>query len=565
MESKCFEQTLIKENSVESRQRYTSFAVLGVLLGLLMGSYLQVAAAPARSEDRMASSGGVYRRPLAQDPASLDPARASSIYAATVINQVFDGLVQFDNHLNPIPALAGFWEASPDGLTWTFHLRQGVMFHHGREVTADDVVYSFTRILDPALQSTVAGTFKHIRGAEAFRAGQASQVEGLRALDRHTLQIVLQEPYAPFLSILAMTHAKVVPQDEVERLGERFGLQPVGSGAFTFLQWERQQRIVLQANEAYYEGRPFLDRLVFEIGKRDVENLSAFLAGELEEATVPSAQAEALQKDPRYRAYPRFRKPVLHLLYIGFNLRKEPFTHSKVRQAFNYAINQEAIVQEIRKGNSIVANGILPPGMPGYNPELTGYPYDPQRAKQLLAEAGYPEGKGLPVIDLWYSSKEETTPKELEAYRGYLAELGVKVEIREAANWSALAAMLDEGKAMMFRLAWYSDIPDPDNFFSPLLAAQSKNNRMFYRNAQVERLLEEARREANYPRRIEIYREVEQLVLHDAPWISQHHQTFENLYQPYVQGVETNALGAPYVLMKKFWLQKAAERKAEKK
>src|SRR5262249_2479391 len=157
---------------------------------------------------------------------------------------------------------------------------------------------------------------------------------------------------------------KVVPREEVERLGEQFGLHPVGSGPFTFLQWERNQQIVLQANEAYYEGRPFLDRLVFEIGKRDVENLSAFLAGKLEESAVPSAQAEALQGDPRYRSYTRLRKPILHLLYIGFNLHKEPFTHPKVRRAFNYAINKEAIVQDIRKENSIVANGILPPGMP---------------------------------------------------------------------------------------------------------------------------------------------------------------------------------------------------------
>jgi peptide/nickel transport system substrate-binding protein/oligopeptide transport system substrate-binding protein len=540
-------------------------AVLGVLLWLLACAYLQVAAAPARPEDRTARFGGVYRRPLAQDPSSLDPARATDIYAYMIVNQVFDGLVQFDNHLNPIPAIAGFWEASLDGLTWTFHLRKGVMFHHGREVTADDVVYSFTRILDPALQSPAAGPFKHIRGAEAFRAGNMPQVEGLRALDRYTLQIVLKEPYAPFLSILAMANAKVVPREEVERLGEQFGLHPVGSGPFTFLQWERNKQIVLQAYDAYHEGRPYLDRLVFEVGKQDVENLGAFLKGELEESIVPSTEAEALKEDPRYRSYTRFRKPTLHLLYIGFNMHKEPFTHPKVRQAFNYAINKGAIVQDIRKGNSIVANGILPPGMPGYNPELKGYDYDPQQAKRLLAEAGYPEGTGLPVIDLWYSSKEETARKELEAYQRYLAEIGVRLDIHEAANWPAFKAMLDEGKALMFRLGWHSDIPDPDNFFFPLLFTQSKTNRTFYHNPQLDRLVEEARRETDYLRRIEIYREVEQLALQDAPWINQHHQTLEYLYQPYVQGIEINALGAPYVLMKKFWLQKAADGKAERK
>ena len=548
---------------MESRRQYTCLAVLGVLLGLLVCSYLQAAAAPARSEDRMARFGGVYRRPLANDPSSLDPARATDIYAYMVVNQIFDGLVQFDNHLNPVPAIAGFWEASLDGLTWTFHLRKGVTFHHGREVTAADVVYSYTRLLDPALQSPAAGLFKHIRGAEAFRAGNATQVEGLRALDRYTLQIVLKEPYAPFLSILAMANAKVVPREEVEKLGEQFGLRPVGSGPFTFLQWERNQRIVLQAYEAYYEERPFLDRLVFEVGKQDVESLSAFLKGEFEESIVPSSEAEALQANPRYRSYTRVRKPTLHLLYIGFNMNKEPFTHPKVRQAFNHAINKEAIVQDIRKGNSIVANGILPPGMPGYNPELMGYVYNPHQAKKLLAEAGYPEGQGLPVIDLWYSSKEETALKELEAYQGYLAELGVRLEIHEVANWPTFKAILDEGKPLMFRLGWHSDIPDPDNFFFPLLFAQSKTNRTFYRNPRLDQLLEKARRETDYQRRIEIYREVEQLALHDAPWISQHHHVFESLYQPYVQGIEINALGAHYIPMKKVWLKKTADRKAE--
>ena len=548
---------------MESRRQYTCLAVLGVLLGLLVCSYLQAAAAPARSEDRMARFGGVYRRPLANDPSSLDPARATDIYAYMVVNQIFDGLVQFDNHLNPVPAIAGFWEASLDGLTWTFHLRKGVTFHHGREVTAADVVYSYTRLLDPALQSPAAGLFKHIRGAEAFRAGNATQVEGLRALDRYTLQIVLKEPYAPFLSILAMANAKVVPREEVEKLGEQFGLRPVGSGPFTFLQWERNQRIVLQAYEAYHEERPFLDRLVFEVGKQDVESLSAFLKGEFEESIVPSSEAEALQANPRYRSYTRVRKPTLHLLYIGFNMNKEPFTHPKVRQAFNHAINKEAIVQDIRKGNSIVANGILPPGMPGYNPELMGYAYNPHQAKKLLAEAGYPEGQGLPVIDLWYSSKEETALKELEAYQGYLAELGVRLEIHEVANWPTFKAILDEGKPLMFRLGWHSDIPDPDNFFFPLLFAQSKTNRTFYRNPRLDQLLEKARRETDYQRRIEIYREVEQLALHDAPWISQHHHVFESLYQPYVQGIEINALGAHYIPMKKVWLKKTADRKAE--
>jgi peptide/nickel transport system substrate-binding protein/oligopeptide transport system substrate-binding protein len=536
-------------------------------LGLVVYFCCAATAAPARTEDLTTRFGGVYRRPLANEPVSLDPAHTTNVYANTVVNQLFDGLVQFDSHLNPIPAIAGFWEASLDGLTWTFSLRKEVKFHNGREVTADDFVYSFTRLLDPVVKSPVADLFKYIRGAEAFQEGKTPKVEGLQALDRYTLQISLYKSYAPFLSILAMVNAKVVPREEVEGRGEQFAIQPVGSGPFRFQRWEPKRQIVIQAYDNYYEGRPFLDQIVFEmrVDKGLEEGFSRFLRGELEESVVPSTKAEEIQNNPLYRSYTYLTKPTLHLLYIGFNLRQEPFTNRKVRQAFNYAVNKDAIVQEIRKRTSITAKGLLPPGMPGYDPDLVSYYYNPRRAEQLLAEAGYPGGQGLPALDLWYSSNETSAPQELEAYREALAALGVTINIRKADNWPILEKLLEEGKPAMFRLGWHSDIPDPDNFLFPLLFSQSKTNRTFYRNAQVDQFLDEARREIDYAQRIKIYRDVEKLVLQDAPWISQHHHVFESLYQPYVQGIEINALGAHYIPMKKVWLKKTADRKAETK
>lgn len=528
-----------------------------VPLGALVFFIFPVTAANISSnQEETIHWGGIYRRPLAANPFSLDPARTADIYAYTVINQIFDGLVQFDGHLNPVPAIAGFWEASLDGLVWTFYLRKDVKFHNGQEVTADDFVYSFTRILDPGIQSPVAELFQYIQGAEEFRTGKAQRVEGLKALDRHRLQISLEEPYTPFLSILAMANAKVVPQKEVEKKGSQFSLHPVGSGPFVLQHWEQGKEIILQAHKDYYEGSPFLDQIIFKVGKKDLEGFHDFLNGELEESPVPSTKATEIRENDRYLPYTHLRKPILHLLYIGFNTRQEPFTNKKVRQAFNYAIDKEAIVREIRKNDGIVAHGILPPGMPGYNPELASYYYSPQRAKELLAEAGYPEGNGLPVIDLWYGPQEENTRKELEAYRRYLADLGVVIEIHQAPDWPTLRNLLQEGKLSMFRLAWYADIPDPDNFLFPLLFSQSKMNRTFYQNLKVNELLQKARSEVNYTKRIEIYREVEKIALEDAPWISQHHKTFEYLYQPYVRGVEVNALGAPYVPMKKIWLDK---------
>lgn len=506
--------------------------------------------------------GGTYTRPLLNAPSTLDPARTADIYATIVINQLFDGLVQFDSHLNPVPALAGFWEASPDGLTWTFYLRKGVKFHHGREVTSEDFVYSFTRLLDPSTKSKVARRFKHVRGAEAFRSKKAPRVDGFQALDRYTLQISLVKPYTALLSVLAMANTKVVPRELVEQSGKPFGEHPVGTGPFTFRKWESNESIVLDAYEAYHEGRPYLDQIEFKIGKQDSEMLEAFLRGELEETIVPSSKLGELQQDPRYRPYQHLRKPLLHLLYIGFNTQKPPFDNRKVRQAFNYAINKEAIVREIRNGNANVASGILPPGMPGYDPAIKGYYYNPKRARELLAEAGYPGGKGLPVIELWHGTKETTGQREMEAYRDDLAAIGVNITIHKAKDWPTLKGLLNAGKLSMFRLGWHSDIPDPDNVFSPLFSSQSPLNRTFYRNADIDKMIEQARGQRDYMQRIQLYREAERRLIEDANLISQHHRVFENLYQPYVRGMEVTSAGVQYIPMKKVWLQRADHQRA---
>ena len=368
--------------------------------------------------------------------------------AATSSSQIFDGLVEFDAHLNPIPAIAEFWEASRDGRTWTFTLRQGVKFHHGREVTAHDVVYSFTRLLDLKKPVPATEVFRHIHGAREFIQGKTRGVQGLKAVDRYTLQMVLEEPLASALAILGLAHAAVVPQEEVEKPGDRFGRAPVGTGPFKFVRWEPNQEIVLEAHDQYYEGRPFLDALVFKIvvGGKLEERFAEFLQGNLEETIIPSGKTDEVRTDPEYRKYQRVRKPTLSLLYIGFNTQVKPFDDKRVRQAFNYAVNKEAIVQEITRMGDLPATGALPPGMPGYDPELQGYSYDPEKAKRLLAEAGYPDGAGFPVVQLWSSHKADSTKAELAAYQRYLADLGVQVEIHFAPDWPAYQSDAGAGK-----------------------------------------------------------------------------------------------------------------------
>jgi len=228
-----------------------------------------------------------------------------------------------------------------------------------------------------------------------------------------------------------------------------------------------------------------------------------------------------------------------------------------VRQAFNYAVNKEIIVKEIIKRGSLMAHGSLPPGMPGYDPDLPGYAYDLAKARRLLAEAGYPGGVGFPVVQLWAVHKAESTKAALAAYQQYFSALEVKVEVLFAANWPAYKKMLEQGELPMFLLAWHADIPDPDNMLSPLLHSTSPTNRTFYRNPVVDQLLEQARQELDYTKRITLYRKVERLVMDDAPWILQQHDVLNYLYQPYVQGVEISYLGKRAVPLKKVWFQKS--------
>lgn len=502
--------------------------------------------------------GGTYRRMLTQNPPTLDPAFMTDVFSRAVVTQMFDGLVQFDAHLNPIPAIAEFWEASQDRRTWTFTLRRGVKFHHGREVTANDFVYSFSRLLKAKKLGPLTEFLRRIQGAGEGMSGKTGEVSGLRAVDRYTLQIVLEEPFAPLLAALGLGNAAVVPREVVEQQGEQFARSPVGSGPFTFVRWEPGKEIVLQANDQYYGGRPFLDAVVFKIGGSFEEKFADFLHGDLEDALIPSAKTDEVHTDPQYQKYQRVRKPTLSLLYIGFNTQHKPFDDKRVRQAFNYAVNKEAIVHDLTRMEGLPATGALPPGMRGHDPDLRGYAYDPAKARSLLAEAGYPNGTGLPVVQLWTASKAENTRLELAAYQQYLAEIGVQVDLRYEYDWPTFLKMLEQGKLSMFRLSWSSRLPDPDDALWPLLHSKSQmvSNYMFYHNPRVDALLEQARQELDYAQRIALYREVEHIVMDDAPWIPQHYHVFQRLYQPYVQGMEVSLLGDWAVPMKKIWFTK---------
>jgi peptide/nickel transport system substrate-binding protein/oligopeptide transport system substrate-binding protein len=527
---------------------------------LLFLCLLPTSSVPAFAEERRAGkeylvNGEVYRRPLGNDPVTLDPARISDVYSRSVSQQIFDGLVQFDQTLSITPALAESWRASRDGLTWTFTLRKGVKFHHGREVIADDVVYSFSRILDPAVKSGAADLFMGIKGAQEFREGKTKQVSGLVALDRRTIQIVLNEALAPFVSVLAVGHAKIVPKEVVEQQGEAFGSHPIGTGPFKFVSWERGQEIVLAANPDYFSGPPKLSRVVYRIfpGEQFDTMYEEFQRGNLEDSPIPTQEYHRIVAGGNHLYV---KRPMLSVRFYGFNARVKPLDDRRVRQALIYAIDRQALIDEVFLGRYALARGILPPGTQGYNPKLKGYSYDPQRARELLAQAGYPGGRGLPLIAIWSSVKLERVVREHEQIKKYLEGVGIRAEIHYLTDWPEFSKRLAEGKLPVFLYAWFADVPDPDNFLHKLFHSRSPRNFFGYTNPVVDGLLLQARRERDLQRGVELYRKAEQLIIDDAPIIPVWHFTYERLFQPYVRSVEVNGLGDPYIPLRKIWFDR---------
>jgi peptide/nickel transport system substrate-binding protein len=510
--------------------------------------WLLAAAGPA------AAQAPEYRRPLGNDPSTLDPARISDVYGRSVAQQIFDGLVSFDQTLAITPALAEHWTASRDGLTWTFTLRKGARFHHGREVTADDVVFSFTRLLDPRLKSSGAEIFSVIQGAREFMQGQAHTVTGLRPLDARTVQITLSEAFVPFITALATGTAKIVPRDVVEAAGGEFGARPVGTGPFRFVAWERGHSITLAANRDYFHGAPRLGRVIYRIfpGEPQDAIYAEFLKGHLEDSPVPTRDHAAIVHAPG-RQY--VKRPMFHLRFYGLNARIKPLDDRRVRQAIAHAIDRAGLIEQVFQGRYHLAQSILPLGTLGYNPGVRPLAYDPARARALLAEAGYPGGAGLPTVTIWSGARTERLLDEHARIVKSLAAVGIRAVYQYQTDWPAFSRMLAEGRAPMFQYAWNADIPDPDNFLFLLFHSRSPRNYTGYANPVVDNLLLTARDEREPQRRVELYRKAEQLVLDDAPVLPMWHYDYERLFQPSVKSVEVNGLGDPYIPLRKIWIQ----------
>jgi oligopeptide transport system substrate-binding protein len=521
--------------------------------------------------------GGVYRYPLRYDPVGLDPSHITDDVSQSVAVHIFNGLVKFDEHLNVIPDLATEWESSEEGLTWTFYLRKDAYFHDGntvfpegeaRLVTAHDFQYSIERLLDPAVKSERDWIFKELKGADDFISGRAKHVAGIKVIDDYTLKLELEEPYAPFLSMLAMVNAAVVPHEAIAQLGNDFKKHPIGTGPFKFVEWDHDVQIVLQKNEDYFEtGYPFLDQVIFRIIPEPENLLIEYETGNLEETEIPGMEWTRVVNDS-VLSKECLTKPWLGTQYIGLNNQRWPFTDKLVRQAFNCAIDRQYINDAIFSGRYLLAKGVLPPDIPGYNEELTGYQFNQERARQLLSEAGFVDSDGDGIrekagrkleVEYLIVAGNTTVQRVAEVVASQLQEVGVRVNIKAMDAGPFLDAM-EAGRTQMFRLGWLPDYPDPDSFLYVLFHSRNAGpagNVSFYRNEEVDRLLDQAQKTVDGRERAGLYRQAEAILVEDAPWVFMFHYTQNILLKPYVQGRMINTMGRSVTPLTYVWLDKA--------
>jgi ABC-type transport system substrate-binding protein len=359
--------------------------------------------------------------------------------------------------------------------------------------------------------------------------------------------------------VLALAPAKIVPRDLVEAQGDGFGLRPVGTGPFRFAQWDRGKSLVLAANADYFDGAPRLGRLVYRIfpGENSVAMFDEFQKGQLEDSQVPTPSHSQIVAASTSGDFVYVKRPMYNLRHYGLNVRVKPLSDRRVRLAIVSAIDRATILTQIYRDRFIPARGILPPGTLGFNPALNVPSWDPQRAKDLLTQAGYPGGRGLPPITIWSSVKSERVVREHEQIGRDLTAVGIKADFQYQTDWPSFLRMLSEHRAPAFLHAWYADVPDPDNFLHLLFHSQSPRNYMGYANPNVDTLLVQARAESDISKRVGFYRRAEQLIMDDAAVLPVWHYSYERVFQPYVRSVEVNGLGDPYIPMRKIWLDAA--------
>jgi oligopeptide transport system substrate-binding protein len=476
-------------------------------------------------------------------PITLDPAVAAEASSAMYIFQLFSGLVRLDENLQVAHDIASSWDKSPDGKTYTFHLRRDVKFADGRPVTASDFKYSWERALSPATNSLTAGTYLNdIVGAADVLARKATQLSGVKVLDDYTLQVTIDAPKAYFLDKMAYPTAFVVDKTNVQS-GSNWWRHPNGTGPFQLQQWQPDQRLVLQRNDNYYGNKAKLSQVVFKLYSGSPMQL--YQGGSIDVASV-SADYMGLVTDPGNPVFQELNVfPELSLYYIGFNCTAPPFDDVNVRQAFSLAVDKSRVISLATDNVVAEASGILPPGLPGYNADLQGLQFDMPKAKQLIASSKYGDVSKLPPIVLttsgWGGDISGVLGGVIEEWR---RNLGVEVTVRQLEPEAFIYALSQE-KNELFDTGWIADYPDPQDFLDMLFRTGAQNNTGNYSNPQLDSLLDKAAVEPDPETRLNMYQNAEQMVVQDAAVLPLFFGRNYVLVKPYVKGYGLSPLGYP--------------------
>jgi oligopeptide transport system substrate-binding protein len=495
---------------------------------------------------------------------SLDPAFSKDQATMWCANQLFNGLLQVDEQLNVQPCIAKSWTISEDGLVYEFVLRNDVYFHDdekfssgkGRKVVASDFVYSFNRLIDSAVASPGGWLFND----------KVNKSKPFEAVNDTVFRINLNAPFRPLLGMLTLQYCSVVPAEVVEAYGKDFRAHPVGTGPFRMIRWEEGNVLILTKNESYFETDtagvqlPYLKgvRISF-IADKGTEFLQFsqekldFMTG-LDVSYKDKLLTPTGELQPEWNDKIVFEKmPYLNTEYLGISMLKQPseaLKNKKVRQAINYAIDRKRMIAYLRNGIGIAAeNGMIPAGMPCYDKAFKGYTYDLDKAKQLLDEAGYPNGKGIGEIKIY---SNPTYQDLITSIANELSNIGITVKI-ENTPATFLREAMRKNEVSFFRASWIGDYPDAENY---LTLFYSKNgappNYTFFKNAQYDKLYEAAMRETNPERACQLYKALEQIIIEEAPVVPLFYDEVTRFTHKHVKGLPNNAMNL--VILKKVTL-----------
>ena len=459
---------------------------------------------------------------LNADIQTADVQKTSKDYEVpfNIFDRLVDVEVGTDGNSKIVPSLAESWDISDDGLEYTFHLRQGVKFHNGNDFTAEDVAYTFHRML--TVEGGVNTEFiDQIKGADELLAGETDTLEGVEVVDDYTIKVTLKEPFAGFLASISSPGVSIYDSEATEAAGDQFGMDPavtVGTGPFEFASWSFNNQLVLTRNEDYWKGASGLPGVVIKIIPDTETQSMMFESGELDILDLDYAADSA---DRFTETYPDqiVQGPRVGIVYFTMNFNKEPFQDVRVRKAVQMSIDRQAILDALYGGRGQVEQGIFPHGLIGFNPDQEEIKYDPEAAKALLAEAGYADGFDMEIAA--DSSASDTMTMALEIVSDQLAEVGIRAEIKNY-DESTWLETRKSGELGSFMSTWSADYNDPDNFIYTFFGNEEKTRirSINYPDTEVMERVAKARTIVNEDERLAEYKALEEKLIHeDAAWV----------------------------------------------